>query len=273
MRGAGKVYQRKIVAKKRRRLFYHTFYSLCLAALIVAGLSYLSHLDALSISAVEVRGNERLPASDAEGIAWRELSGNYQGLFSKRNALLYPKGAIRSALESVPLVRSAAVERDGRTLILEVSERKEEALWCESEGEAAFCFSIDGSGFVFASVFDSASSTERFVYRGVIEEEPIGKHFLDGQEFKKIQFFMTQLSGLSVDPREADLSETGSMTISLGTGGRIVVDRRDDLSVVLGNIAAVISDRQVAPDLREFLETLDYIKFDAGNKVVYKIRE
>ncbi|MBI5134065.1 MAG: FtsQ-type POTRA domain-containing protein [Candidatus Taylorbacteria bacterium] len=273
MRGEVRVYQRKIVAKKRRQAFYYPFYSLCAATIFVCALSFVSHIESLSIQRVEIAGNERMLSSDIESIVWKSLSGNYQGLFSRRNALLYPRDEIAVSIALAPLVKSVEVSREGLgTVSVRIVEREEAALWCEDDSEEALCYSVDEEGFVFASVFDRASSTESFVYRGLIEEEPIGKKLLSGPEFKKMQFFIRELSGLSVEPREARLGGSGSLSVLLGAGGRIVVNQRDDLSAVLGNIAAVISDRKVAPDLRAFLDTLDYIKFDAGNKVVYKVK-
>ena len=86
---------------------------------------------------------------------------------------------------------------------------------------------------------------------------------------------MTELSSLSLSPREAIIASpaTGYITIVLDSGSKLIVDTHDDLSVVLGNIGAVLSDKALVPALPEFLQKLDYLKLDAGNKVVYKMRK
>jgi hypothetical protein len=268
MRGQVKVYQKKIVAKKRRRALFASLYSILFFGLVASGLSYLSHLKAFQIDEVIVSGNNRLPEAEIEKVVREKSAGNYFGLFSKENSLLYPKDDVAAALLSLPLVKEARTVRDGlRGVAVSVAERKGIAEWC---GEAE-CFSIDENGFVFAPVQGATDSV--LTYRGLLEGDPVGKQFLAPADFKKIHFFLNQLAGLSIDPREAAIDEFGYMTVSLGDGGKVIVYTKDDLSVVLGNIATVISDKSVAPSFSEFLSNLDYLKIDSGNKAVYKPKE
>lgn len=113
---------------------------------------------------------------------------------------------------------------------------------------------------------------EPLIYRGLIEGDPVGKRLLLPEEFRKMRFFMGQVDGLSVMPREAILTASGYMTVMLEDGGRIFLNPSDDFSTVLGNLAAIITDKTVAPDFGRFLRELDYIKLDIGNKAVYKMK-
>ncbi len=275
MRGQVKVYQKKIVAKKRRRLFYFSLYGFVALGLIVSALSYISQIDALSLREVSVRGNVRMMREDVDGIVRARLAGNYGFLFSRANALLYPREEITADLSLLPLIKTVEVSRSGfNTVVVTMTERDEIAHWCNHEevGDPS-CFSVDENGLVFAPVLTRFGSSTVFTYSGFIPDGPLGKQVLPTPDFKKMEFFIQQIKNLGVDPVSADMSSsTDYMTFALGGGGKIVVNVADDLSVVLENISAVLKDRSVAPSFSDFLAKLDYIKFDAGNKVVYKLR-
>ena len=284
MRGQVRVYQKKIVAKKRRRLFYFSLYGFVALGLIVSALSYVSQVEGLTLSEVSVRGNVRVLREDVENIVRARLAGNYGFLFSRANAIIYPKAEITADLSAIPLIKTVEVSRSGfNTVVVTVVERDEVAHWCNHEevGDPS-CFSIDENGLVFARLLNGCSltvcapqtgSSTVFMYSGFIPDGPLGKQVLAVPDFKKMEFFIQQIKNLGVDPVSADMSSsTDYMTFTLGGGGRIVVNVADDLSVVLENMSAVLKDRSVAPSFSDFLAKLDYIKFDAGNKVVYKLR-
>ncbi|MEN9622223.1 MAG: hypothetical protein RLZZ67_657 [Candidatus Parcubacteria bacterium] len=276
MRGQVKVYQKKLVDKRRRRIFYLSFYSTVLVGLVLSGISYLTHIESLTLSEVSVRGNVRMMRDDVERIVNTELAGNYAGMFSRANAFLYSRTDIENALRAVPIVENVEVSRSGfNTVVVNLEERSEVANWCNESalGEEP-CFLLDENGLVFTKAIGSTGTSTRFTYKGTITDGPLGKQVLTPADFKNIQFFIHQLEGLSVDPVEATIASTSDyMTIALGGGGKIIVNTTDDLSGILENISAVLKDRSVAPSFSDFLAKLDYIKFDAGNKVVYKVRE
>jgi hypothetical protein len=275
MRGQVKILQKKIIAKKRRRAFLLTFYSFVVVGFIWAVLSSISHLDSMDIQTIEISGNERLPDIEIETIVRESIAGNFLGFFSRSNAFLYPKEEIVEALRAVPAVKELEIERSGtKTLRVTIEEREEAARWCSGEAfDISGCYSLDANGYIFAKVISDASSTSPVIYRMTMDPEVLGKHYLNEEDFKNLRFFIGQLEGLSVDPREVFITDTNYMTVYLGDGGRLIINRADDLSKVLGNIAAIISDKSVAPSFSQFLKELDYIKLDSGNKVVYKVRQ
>ena len=274
MRGQVKVHQKKIIARRRRRALFLSLYSLLFLGVVASGLSYLSHLDAFAIKKVIVKGNERVSAAEIERVVFEKTAGNYLKLFSRSNSLLYPKDEVKEGVLGMPLLKDASVSRDGLgAVVIALLERKESAVWCgATDGEPERCYSLDENGLIFDSREGFASSSADIVYRGVVKGDPIGQEFLPEAQFKKIVFFIKQLSGLSVGPREASISDSGYMTVTLEKGGKIMLDTKDDLSIVLANIATIITDRSVAPSFFEFLDGLDYIKIDSGNKAVYKLK-
>ncbi|MDE1874526.1 MAG: FtsQ-type POTRA domain-containing protein [Patescibacteria group bacterium] len=302
MRGQVKIYQKKLAARRRRRIALIILCSVAAAGLIVSGLSYLSELDALAIRNISVAGNERLSSSTVDAIVLRDLAGNYLGFFSRANALLYPHGEIISDIAALPLVRSVSVSRDGFSgLAIDIAERDEVAEWCDGQApplsyvtatdttaydaigtdvRSLACYSVDEDGLVFAAAAPAsagaATSAPSFIYRGILAGDPVGQQLMPAADFKKVQFFMTELSNLPVDPREVYMYGTTTapdyMDVLLGGGGRLVIDSRDDLSSVLDNIATVLSDKIVVPDEAAFLDRLDYMKLDIGDKIIYKLR-
>lgn len=278
MRGQVKVYQKKIVDKRRRRAFYFTLYTFVFLGFLVASLSAISQLDSLLLNQVSVRGNTRLAQGDVERVVFEHLAGNYWAFFSRANALLYPRVEIEEALRTVPLIKEVSVSRSGfNTVVVTVTEKVEIARWCD-EGQLKTgtggleCFSLDENGLVFAPVA-GVDAEGFFVFKGVLSGGIVGKQVLEPVDFKKIQFFIHEVGRLSVDPIDARISPpTGYLTIELSSGGKIVVNTNDDLSVVLQNISAVLRDKVIAPSFSDFLAQLEYIKFDAGNKVVYRLK-
>jgi hypothetical protein len=222
----------------------------------------------LSVDEIVVTGDLRSNIDQIRAAVLRESAGNYLAFFSRRNAFIYPFSNIRQSLLALPIAESVKIRRQGlKSIEVSIEERKEEARWCMT-GDTFKCFSVDTNGFVF----DRTSSSTSFIYRGLLEGDPIGQNILDSENFKRIQFFIRELEKLSLDPIEAVLNETHYMTVVLAGGGKLIVNTGSDLSAVLANVDSIISDKTVVPSLPKFLQSLDYIKLDSGNKVVYKLR-
>lgn len=295
MRGQVKIQQKRLAARRRRRIRFLILYSVAAAGLLLSALSYISQLPSLSIASIEVRGNSRLSSSSVEAIVLSDLAQNYMGLFSKRNILLYPSAKIEQDILSLPLVQTVRVTRSPMTnLVVSVTERSEVARFCTGEDNSTRdCYSVDEKGFIFAPISHASCaisgvcavsattspSLSSFIYRHsqTDKDDLVGDQVTNPTEFKKLTFFIHELAGLSVEPREAIMSNAtstgGYVTIVLEQGGKLILNTSDDLSLVLDNIATVISDKTLVPSLSDFLAKLDYMKLDAGNKIVYKMRK
>jgi hypothetical protein len=274
MAGQALFQQKKLRARRRKRLLWALALVVSAVLILFFALAWLSHLDALEIRDVAVDGNSRVSADELKAVAEELLSGNYLGLFSRTNILLYPKDAIVETVSALPAIESVNVFRSGMNgLSVSVKERQEAALWCEGAfGDRARCSAVDGNGLIFAR--STGTISDEIVYRGTVATlDEKSRDVYVSPDFKKIHFFMNQLAGLSIEPREAEIGQAGYMTVLLGGGGTLLINTADDLSAVLSNIALVISDRSVAPDLSAFLRDLDYIKLDSGDKVVYKMKQ
>ena len=63
------------------------------------------------------------------------------------------------------------------------------------------------------------------------------------------------------------------MTVVVEGGGRLIVNRADDLSKTLGNLASLLENRQQIPSVADFAASLDYMRLDSGNKIFYKLKD
>lgn len=274
MRSQVKIAQKGIEARKRKRLLWASALALAAAVVLFFGLAWLSHAGFMSVKAVEVAGTSRISADQVRAAADGAMSGNYLGLFSRRNVLLYPHDAIHAAVAAFPAAASVEVERERFSVVaISVAEREEEARWCsDGAGDEALsgadvgCFSVDEDGLIF----DRSPASAAVAYRGAPMGNPIGKQAMPRDDFRRTQFFVRQLGGMSLDPREVRFKEAGYLDVLLGQGGTLVVNSSDDLSAVLGNLSAVLADRTSPSTLAAFLSSFEYIRLDSGNKVFIK---
>lgn len=268
MRGNVRVHQRKIVAKRRRRVAVLASMAFFTVTSVIGGFAFLSHAGFLRIEEVRVTGNSRLSETYIRSLTDSLLEGKYLGIFSRRAWFLYPHDAIERDLLALPVTKSVRVETDGfRVISIEIEERKEVARLCGGEqGSLDACLALDEDGLAF-----SASDNALMVaYREPVRVPTVGDAFLSPGDFKSLQFFVRELSFLDVDPREIVMGEAGYITVFLGGGGRLIVNSLDDLALVLANLSVVLDDRSIASSSAGFLSELDYMRLDAGNKVFYK---
>ncbi len=261
---------KKLIEKRRKKSLFIGLFSLLGVGIVFSGLSLLSQADSLSVKDIVVTEDSLANADLIKATVLRESSGNYLSFFSRQNTFLFPFSSIRQSLLALPIAQSVKIKRQGFKVIeVSIEERKEEARWCQGlAGNISKCFSVDENGFVF----DRTSSSTSFIYRGLLEGDPIGQNILTKEDFKRIQFFIRELNKISINPTEAILDKTHYMTVVLSQGGRLIVNTTSDLSEVLTNIDSILSDKTIFPSLDNFLQKLDYIKLDSGNKVVYKLK-
>ncbi|MDO8579783.1 MAG: FtsQ-type POTRA domain-containing protein, partial [bacterium] len=133
MRGSiGKIYQKKLHVRRRKRALFISLYILLALGVIFSGLSLLSQAQFMSIEKIIVRGNERAKTETISATALREIAGNYFFFFSKNNIFLYQALLIEEKVLALSLIQSVRVNRNGlREIEINLEERKEDARWCE----------------------------------------------------------------------------------------------------------------------------------------------
>lgn len=263
MAGKRLVDQKRLRAKKRKRLFFISLYGFFFVGIILCGLSLLSSLAVFQIRDISIRGAERQSLLTIESRVRESLSGAYLSLFPRTNIFVYPGDAIEESLLTLPLVRSVEISRRGLTALdVEIVEREEIARWC---GDAT-CYSVDEDGYVFS---ETASSSV-FVYRGLLTGEPIGQRLMTKEKFRSTEFFIREIRNLALEPVEGLFSANDYLIVTLSGGGKLYIYTEDDLSAVLAILESIISDKNITPSVDTFLSTLIHLKLDTSGKVAYK---
>lgn len=269
--------------QRRMRLYGRTVVVIALIAMLVGGLSYVTHLDQLELHTVNVNGAQMLSASAVTAVVDTQLEGNVGGIFSKRSTFLYPQSAIEEELnETFPVIKSARVETQGLTgneLTVVVHERTPFALWCSggdigaAMGLSTACYVMDETGFVFASAFQAnALGKGLLVYRGGIatSSDPIGSTVLP-HNFTAVAVAVEAMRAIIPNPSELIIEgNTLSLRYNTGLTIRFTVTRAAEKDALIANLRSALESEALTGVPYENIEYID-LRFE--NRLYYKLRE
>ncbi len=234
---------------------------------------YLFGLDRFQIRNIEIAGNDSTSKDELSKIIIDNLKGNYLLLFPKSNALIYPKNKILNDItSSIPRIENINISLQNPTSIkVSVVERKPVGLYCkELKATEENCFFLDDKSYIFANS-PTFSDDVYFVY--LIEpafENPIGETYLPVNEFIKLPLFIKSLNSLNLFPR-ALVTTSKEYYFELTGGGKIIINRADDLIMIKNNLESFLTDQEEARN-PNFIENISYIDLRFGNKVFYKLK-
>src|SRR3990167_3431776 len=123
--------------KRRRRKVFQSKILLYLLAFSIAFacLAYISRIDKLKISGVEISGNKVVEAEMIKTAVEQAVLGNYLFVFPKDNILYYSKNTITDNLQGkFKRIKdiNLSIEDEGK-LKISVTEREALYTWCEPE--------------------------------------------------------------------------------------------------------------------------------------------
>ncbi|MGM0629193.1 MAG: cell division protein FtsQ/DivIB, partial [Patescibacteria group bacterium] len=177
---------------------------------VLAGITYIARLDALTINSVSVEGGKIVKEESLVEHTAEIISGSYLFL-PKRNILIYPKDSIQNSLKTVfPRLKEVDVgRRDLNTLDIVIEEREPEALWCGGEPDKyKGCFYIDEDGFVYARApFFSGDVFFRYFGGDVNPDDPIGDHIDSPEWIKKLTRLNDRIESLGLKPISVHIKE------------------------------------------------------------------
>lgn len=270
--------RRKAVVNK----FLIIFFSL--VVLFAIG-TYFSRLEGLNISKVEVEGNKVIDTSAVQSIVQDQIAGKYLWLFPKTNVLSYPKGKIKSALQS-NFSRLSNIEvsiQDRKILKVSVSEREAKYLWCgvmplSGVGHPTeACYFLDDEGYIFdeAPYF---SGEVYFKFYGSPDgeaENPTGSYF-SPQNFKQLILFTDVVASMGINPVMISVLPDGDIEMFLARSGsntlgpKIIFKSDADLKNVAENLQAALATDPLMSGFKNKYSLLQYIDLRFGNKVYFK---
>ncbi len=234
---------------------------------------YLFGLDRFQIRNIEIAGNHSTSKDELSKIIIDNLKGNYLFVFPKSNALIYPKNKILNDISSsIPRIENINISLLNPTSIkVSITERKPIGLYCkELKSSQEDCFFIDDKSYIFANS-PTFSDDVYFVYlKEPAFENPLGETYLPLDEFIKLPLFIKSLNSLNLFPR-ALLTTPKEYYFELTGGGKIIINRVDDLTTIKGNLESFLTDQEEARN-PNFIENISYIDLRFGNKVFYKLK-
>jgi hypothetical protein len=254
-------------------------------ALFLVALGVLSRLPALAIREIIVENETSVPTGKIEALVRGELRGAYGLLIARNTTLFYPKRAIRDGvLAAFPEIGSVNLRRQaGGVLVLALSPRESQALWCgEEPGAAAVkpreCFLLDSEGFVFAEAEGQRASSTDYVYFGALADAPHGTsssrgaRFLASAAFAELEELRHSLrASLVLEPLSTALVGPDAI-VRLASGTELYFSQSEPFDAALANLATLIASRTgTSTALRAHaLDGLEYVDVRFGNRLYYR---
>ncbi|MGM0482513.1 MAG: cell division protein FtsQ/DivIB [Patescibacteria group bacterium] len=241
---------------------------------VLAGITYIARLDALTINSVSVEGSRIVEEKSLVEHTAKVISGSYLFL-PKRNILIYPKDNIQNSLRRVfPRLKEVDVKRrDLNTLDIVIEEREPEALWCADGPDLhRGCFYVDENGFVYAKApFISGDVFFRYFGGDVDPDDPIGDHIDSPEWIKKLTRLNERIEDLGLKPISVNIKED-EFDILLEGGSTLLLSRHVSMEESLSMLATLLQGSEKELLTEEGPQFL-YIDLRFGKKrVFYKMR-
>lgn len=202
------------------------------------------------------------------------LAGTYALLIPHRFAFMFPETQIANAINTIPRVHNAVVERTSRT---ELSVRFEEympyALWCDfialDASTTPSCIFVDAQGFAYADAPPLLGETLlRFVVEGKKPEK--GTSIYNANTLAHYRSFSDAIAQ-NHKHRLSAITETtdGDLILHLSGDVRVLITKDSAIETVFENIESIFQ----AEEFKEKpLEGFEYIDLRFGNRVYIKPR-
>ena len=271
--------------KKRRRWAVSNKVLISLFGLLAvfAFLTYLSRLDNLNITEIQVSGNKVVETRMLQEAVEQVISGKYLWLFPKTNILYYPQGAIGDELrEKFKRIKeiNMSVQSD-KTLEMVLEEREGKYLWCGAapEAEKEKCYFSDEDGYIFdeAPYFSGEVYFKLYGLGNLSAENPLGGYYLE-PGFIQLMTLKDTLIDFGMKPVALYHNPNGDLEFFLTKGKsasvrpKIILKADADFQNVAENLKAALDTEPLLSKFKNKYSSLEYIDLRFGNKVYYKFR-
>lgn len=271
--------------RKKRNIFVRKitiFMFLFLA--IIALLSYLSRIQRLNISEVEIVGNKIIETEFIKKAVQKEISGKYVWLFPKANIFFYPKGKIKNELSNqFKRLKDITLSIENRkTLIISVAERIPKYTWCgalpvTNNNVQENCYFLDEEGYIFdeAPYFSGEVYFKFYGFADLNNDNPSGSYFFQPY-FNKLILFKEALENIELKPAVLYVAENGDIKIFLSKvkaasfGPEIIFKKDSDFQKIAENLKAALNTEPLKSEFKSKYASLQYIDLRFENKVYYK---
>jgi len=267
--------------KHRQRVFWNKLIIFFVGILIIfIFLAYLSRINRLNISSVEITGNKIVDTQIIQDTVKNELAGKYLWLFPKSNLFLYPENTIKNILQDKfkRLKNINLSLKNNSTLVVSVAEREPSYIWCGATPTTNLtnCYFLDENGYIFdqAPYF---SGDVYFKFYGAPTPalgDPSGTYFFQPR-FKELVAFRDILISLGLKPISLYETSDGDIQVYLSSANKIdppkIILKADaDFQNVAENLQAALGTEPLQSKFKNNYVKLQYIDLRFGNKVYDK---
>ncbi|MEX1087341.1 MAG: hypothetical protein WEC58_02335 [Candidatus Paceibacterota bacterium] len=292
--------------RRRRRRIALVAVLFISATVLVFGSAYIARLSWWTVHDIVVHGADATSPSKMKFVAEKNLSGSYAWVIPKRNALFYPKSAIRQdLLETFPRIGGIDVSLDGFSkLDITIRERQAYGMWCNDKMSTATstdqehedCFYLDGRGYIYARAATFSDEVYLTFYGGrfdhvgggekkedsIVDEthasstssvasstDPIGTTFI-ANEFSDLRVFLERLEHLGLRPRSVYADLPQDFRIELDNGSYVIINLKNDLESTFGNLRLLLETRELELQDGDGDFRFSSIDLRFGNRVFYE---
>ena len=279
--------------KRRHRVFFNKVLIFLFGVLVIfLLLVYLSCLNKLNISEVEILGNKVLDTEKLNNAVEKQITGKYLWLFPKTNILIYPQNTIKNELQNeFKRIKDINLKiKNTKTLEVLLTEREAKYTWCGiifsgvgipqgspiPEKKEKNCYFMDEDGYIFdeAPYF---SGEIYFKFYGQVNSNPIGFYFFE-QNFKQLVAFRDILISIGLKPIALNILNIEDAEIilssetSLINEPKIIFRLNADFQNVAENLQTALNTEPLKSKFKNKYSMLQYIDLRFRNKVYDKFQ-
>lgn len=276
-----------IVERKRKKAKRVAILIFAVIFLVLGVLVYVSRLQSLKISSVEVVGNKVIDTNDVTELVNKTLSAKYFFVIPKDNFLIYPNRELLTILETAfPRAEYITTNLQDQKLIIEMKERGGRFLWCgetpTSTRTEEECYFTDGRGYIFdkAPYFSDNVYLKIYGTRESEQESIVGSRILTEEAFLKVVNLRAVLYEKGVQSTVLYLKPDGDYEFLLAYSSdegvsrpKILFSKNSDYSSIANNLISALENEPLKTDFKEKYSSLLYLDARFDNKVFFKFKE
>lgn len=294
-----------LTRRRRKRKIIRLWIMFFVICILIALATWIISLQSMAIKKIVVVGNANITSDEIQRITNNMLDSKYLGLFSKRNAFIYPKQKIEQSLVNLyPRIAEVGIDTESFEILnIKIKERNADAIWCA----AVLCYLVDENGYIFSEYNEPQQGKENDVvlnnlaklYGGdqLVGPEPVGKSIFTPKLYSDIQNTVVELKKIGIRIDTVHMYSRDEIVFSVATGGKLIFSDRKDFtdsledlksslnsSVFVGTSSASKSQNSSSTSQSFYSSSsnssqivlppnFEYIDVRFGNKVFYKINK
>ncbi len=282
------VYQKNKFKKKITIFLKSLSVYLAIFVFFLGVVSFISHLDYLTVNRISVEGNRAVSEIDILNIVDGYLEGRHLGMFSKQNIMFLPVSDIEDDLRrNFFRIKDISLKKempDG--LLITVVERKPHALWC-IEGDSYSnieylvteniiefetsepCWFLDSDGYAFSHA-PSFSDSVYFQYFDTSLDRPKEDfHFLPTKQFKELEDFILSIETLNLKPVFVIRQSADEFHMYLSDGSFLNFSFQHSFNDVFYWLGVLLQEKKDELIDEKGVLTVEYIDLRFGNRIFY----